>query len=228
MKIMILSLLMLRLLDFFHPIQPATSLHQLVSLTEESEGEIESGELIIKETFEKDQLSQLREVILQAGFEENTQTEKMKETSYQRQLDEGIFEKVVVIGAEGRREIAVNYTLSGEVQRVVHEGKYDNLVNSFVNSIFTREKRDYACVKLSIRGRMAKGIFLNNLQDNLFFEEIDRITEPDLSVVSAYSPKMKRGIQLGDREMNLQIATREGSNNKIELLIGTPILMTEY
>jgi|GEM_PF-3804261 len=228
MKIMILSLLMLRLLDFFQPIQPITSLHQLVSLTEVSEREIESGELIIKESFKKDQLSQLREVILQAGFEENTQTEKMKETSYQRQLDEGIFEKVVVIDAEDRRKIAVNYTLSGEVQRVVHEGKYDNLVNSFVNSIFTREKRDYACVKLSIRGRMAKGIFLNNLQDNLFFEEIDRIAEPDLTVISAYSPKMKRGIQLEDREMNLQIATREGSNNKIELLIGTPILMTEY
>lgn len=228
MKIMILSLLMLRLLDFFQPIQPITSLHQLVSLTEVSEREIESGELIIKESFKKDQLSQLHEVILQAGFEEDTQTEKMKETSYQRQLDEGIFEKVVVIDAEGRRKIAVNYTLSGEVQRVVHEGKYHNLVNSFVNSIFTREKRDYACVKLSIRGRMAKGIFLNNLQDNLFFEEIDRIAEPDLTVISAYSPKMKRGIQLEDREMNLQIATREGSNNKIELLIGTPILMTEY
>ena len=75
---------------------------------------------------------------------------------------------------------------------------------------------------------MLSGYFFENIKKEWNYQEIDRIEEPDLTVMSGYSPKFKQKIPYKNQLMNLQISVRTGINQEKQVMIGTPILMTEY
>lgn len=228
MKILIHSFLILSLLDLLLPTKPKTTLHELMTITNTHDYQVEYGELTIKESFNNDQLETLTKKITQAGFTEHESTTPTELKKYQRQISHELTEHVTIIATNDQREMTVNYHLFGDVNQVINTRKYDHSVTSFIDKIYTHQKRDYACVSLTSHAMIGSDDFFGKLQENLQYEEIDRITELGFTVISAYSNKMSQAIPMKDKQMNMQISVRTGSNQQTRILIGTPILTAEY
>ena len=223
MKIVIHSLLAVSFIRLLMPINTETPLDELIQFASQHQYQIESGELIIKETFTTNEISQIKTKLNKAGFEKTNQHQQ-----YKRLLNNDLYETVTIIKTNKATEISVNYQLRGNVNHLIQTPKYDRMVKSFISTIYTAEKREYACLKMSDHDMMISGYFFDECQKNLNYQEIDRIEEPDLTVISGYSTQFKQQIPYKNEMMNLQISVKQGSNEENQIMIGTPILMTEY
>lgn len=228
MKLMIHSLLIFSLLDLLLPIQQATPLEELLHFAEEHHYQVDYGELTIKESFKFEQLDDLRADIIESGFTKNQLDSDLELEKYQRQLNQDLTEQVTIIQTGDNRETTINYQLSGNVAQLFQNKENYNLFKSFIGTIYTNKKQDYACISLSEHGMIVSGYFFEKLQENLKYEEIDRIEEPDFIVISGYSTKFNQKIPTENEQMNMQISARKGPNGEITFMIGTPILTTEY
>lgn len=223
MKLMIHSLLALYLIQLFIPIKTETALDELIQLANQHQYPIEFGELTIKETFTTNKTSQIETELNKAGFEKTNQHQQ-----YERELNSELHETITIIKTNKATEISVNYQLRGNVNHLKQTDKYDRMVKSLISTIYTGEKREYACLKISDHDMMLSGCFFEKFQKNLNYQEIDRIEEPDLTVISGYSTQFKQQIPYKNEMMNLQISVKQGSNEENQIMIGTPILVTEY
>ncbi len=122
----------------------------------------------------------------------------------------------------------INYHLKVNAHILKRTNIFDKTVKSFISTIYTGEKREYACVKISDHDMMFSGKLFEEIQTKLDYQEIDRIEEPDLTVISGYSQQFKQQIPYKNETMNLQISVKQESNQEKQFMIGTPILMTEY
>ena len=223
MKIMIHSLLALYLIQLFIPIKPETALDELTQFANQHQYPIESGELTIKETFTTNELSQIKTKLNKAGFEETKQHEQ-----YERNLNSQLHETITIININNSNEIMINYHLKVNAHTLKRTNIFDKTVKSFISTFYTGEKREYACIKISDHDMMLSGKLFEEIQTKLDYQEIDRIEEPDLTVISGYSTQFKQNIPYKNETMNLQISVKQGSNEENQIMIGTPILMTEY
>ncbi|WP_440897946.1 YwmB family TATA-box binding protein [Amphibacillus sp. Q70] len=228
MRLIIHSLLIFSLLDLLLPIQGKTPLDELLHFAEEHHYQVDYGELTIKESFKFEQLDDLRTHIIQSGFTKNQTDSDLELEKYQRQLNQNLNEQVTIIQTGDKREMTVNYQLSGNVVKLFQNKENYNLYKSFIGTIYTNKKQDYACISLSEHDMIVSGYFFEKLQTNLKYEEIDRLEEPDFIVISGYSTKFSQKIPTENGQMNLQISARKGSNGEITFMVGTPILTTEY
>ncbi|MBU5594341.1 YwmB family TATA-box binding protein [Amphibacillus sp. MSJ-3] len=228
MKRIIHSLLIFSLLETFIPIQEATPLEELLSFAEEHHYQVEYGELTIKESFQFEKLDDLDAEIIQAGFTKQETDFDYLLGNYQRQLGENLKEELTIIRTGDKREMTINYNLSGDVISLFQNREYYNLFKSFIGTIYTKEKYDYACISLSEHDMIVSGYFLERLEENLNYQEIDRLEEPDFIVISGYSAQFSQTIPIENEQMNMQISARKGRNGEFTFMIGTPILTTEY
>ena len=221
MKTVIHSLLVLLLIPLFNPITVETSLNQLIQFAQEHQYQIESGQLIIKEAFSTTEQDHIEKQLIELGFEKSNHR-------FDRKLAPDLIETVTIIDTQDQRGITVNYQLTGNISLWSEDKDYANRTNRLIATIYTSKRHDYACIKLSIHDMMLSGYFFENIKKEWNYQEIDRIEEPDLTVMSGYSPKFKQKIPYKNQLMNLQISVRTGINQEKQVMIGTPILMTEY
>lgn len=229
MRIILHSLLVFCLLGVLSPSNQGTALHELIDFAKQHQYQVDYGELLIKESFRFDQFENLHASLAQAGFIKAEQTNsKSGIKTYSRYLAPNLEEKVTIIVTGDEREVMANYHLSGDVIQLFENHENYAQFQSFIGMIYTNEKHDYACIRLSEHDMMIEGNFLKKLQENLTLTEIDRIEEPDFVVISGHTTQFTRKIPTIDQEMNVQISARQGVNERITYMIGTPILTTEY
>lgn len=225
MKMMIHSLLVLTMIQIIMPVptKVETPLDELIQFADQHDYPIEFGELTIKETFTTNETEQIKTQLIRSGFQKTNEYEQ-----YERKLDQELHETITIININNTDKKAVNYQLSGNVNLLNQDNNYDQIIKSFFSTIYTTEKKEYACLKISSHDMMLSGYFFAEIQKNLNYQEIDRIEEPDLTVISGYTTQFNQQIPYENEQMNLQISVRHRSNQEKQIMIGTPILMTEY
>ncbi|GAA4069380.1 YwmB family TATA-box binding protein [Amphibacillus indicireducens] len=225
MKIMIHSLLVLMMIQLIMPMptKVETPLDELIQFADQHDYPIEFGELTIKETFTTSETEQIKLALIRAGFQKTNEVNQ-----YERKLNDDLHEIITIIDSIEQVNQAVNYQLLGNVNHMNRTDDYAETVKSLISTIYTTEKQQYACLKISSHDMMLSGYFFAEIQKNLNYQEIDRIEEPDLTVISGYTTQFNQQIPYGNEQMNVQISVRQRSNQEKQIMIGTPILMTEY
>ncbi|HHU20312.1 MAG TPA: hypothetical protein GXZ58_08910 [Bacilli bacterium] len=225
MKIMIHSLLVLMMIQLIMPMptKVETPLDELIQFADQHDYPIEFGELTIKETFTTNETEQIKLALIRAGFQKTNEVNQ-----YERKLNDDLHEIITIIDSIEQVNQAVNYQLLGNVNLMNQTDDYAETVKSLISTIYTTEKKQYACLKISSHDMMLSGYFFAEIQKNLNYQEIDRIEEPDLTVISGYTTQFNQQIPYGNEQMNVQISVRQRSNQEKQIMIGTPILMTEY
>jgi len=225
MKIMIHSLLVLMMIQLIMPMptKVETPLDELIQFADQHDYPIEFGELTIKETFTTSETEQIKLALIRAGFQKTNEVNQ-----YERKLNDDLHEIITIIDSIEQVNQAVNYQLLGNVNLMNQTDDYAETVKSLISTIYTTEKKQYACLKISSHDMMLSGYFFAEIQKNLNYQGIDRIEEPDLTVISGYTTQFNQQIPYGNEQMNVQISVRQRSNQEKQIMIGTPILMTEY
>ncbi|MBM7543057.1 YwmB family TATA-box binding protein [Amphibacillus cookii] len=201
-----------------------TTLHELINFADTYQYQIETGELLIKETFSLDAFEKLRSHIERSGFLHSDQSKE----KYVRMLSPNITEELTIIKSEKQQQLTLNYQLSGDVVELFENEDLYNQFKSLIGTIYTNNMHNYACVQLTGNGIIDGGYFFEKLQSDLMISEVSRLIEEDFIVVSGLSDQFKSKIPTGDAGMNVQIASRIGRDGETTFTIGTPILTTEY
>ena len=69
---------------------------------------------------------------------------------------------------------------------------------------------------------------IEKISETLNLTIYDQLKDNKFQTWTGYTPKWEQSISIDDNEINTHIAVTKGSNNQSTLIIGTPILITEY
>ncbi|WP_017471029.1 YwmB family TATA-box binding protein [Amphibacillus jilinensis] len=201
-----------------------TALHELINFADAYQYQIETGELLIKESISFETFEKIKSFIEETGFLHSDQSKE----KYVRMLSPNITEELTIVKSRKQQQLMLNYHLSGDVVELFENKDLYNQFKSLIGTIYTNNMHNYACVQLTGNGIIDGGYFFEKLQSDLMITEVNRLVEEDFIVVSGLSDQFKSEIPVEDAGMNVQIASRIGRDGETTFTIGTPILTTEY
>ncbi|MDQ0162602.1 YwmB family TATA-box binding protein [Aeribacillus alveayuensis] len=115
-----------------------------------------------------------------------------------------------------------------------HEKNWGEINHYFKNEILSKFKGNYTiftCVKGYTSDKMKSVLHLkaDRILDKFRAKSIESLTESDFISISGYTPKWDSTIPTKNGNMNIQIALRSaGLGGKTTVIVGTPIITTEY
>jgi hypothetical protein len=130
-----------------------------------------------------------------------------------------------------------NHSNSYILYEVKGEGSQSNWnkVNEYFNNqsfdIFRENVTTFACVNGLIDDKIKVGLYQksNDLLNEFEAKPVEHLQEQDFLSVSAKTPIWEDFIPTNNDEMNIQIAMRtDGMGDKTTVVIGTPIITSEY
>ncbi|SEO23759.1 TATA-box binding [Amphibacillus marinus] len=226
-KAIIHTSVLLTLLSVLFSVSRESTLQELINFAQENQYAVASGEWVVKETFSEAMLSDILANIEQANFIAINNKEQSEVLRFERKQTNNLIETVTIFTREHNNERLVIYHLSGDIKELERK-PVDKKINSFIGTIYTNEKLDYACISLSQNGIIDTRYFITDLKANLQIREINRLEESNFVVITGYTEQFKQSIPIENDKMNVQIASRTGANGETTFIIGTPILTTEY
>lgn len=205
-------------------------LTELINITELEQLDLENWQILIKESFEQDELNAIIGKLVEVGFNE---TETLEETEssainrWERNNEQHTYETVIIVHSSRTERIDVSYQMES-IKPIFDEKTVKKQLNQSIGNIFTDASRNYTCVKLVVDDIMNEVSLFEKIIDRLAINNIDSLEEEDFMVVSGYTDQWDNAIPVGDSLMNIQLASRKSLGGKITYTIGTPILTTEY
>lgn len=130
-----------------------------------------------------------------------------------------------------------------QIQLVLHGTSWDEQVKRIYTSMTNKLQRKYnlqlkenfTCIKVNDSDIINDGFSVNNMLEKMQIlhkrEQQDNITESSyLKNVYGYSPLLSNTIEIDtlNDKINLQLTIREKTNNKKQIIIGTPVILNEY
>lgn len=142
-------------------------------------------------------------------------TAQKKISSYEERL-------VVTWTMENTKENTfIIYEVSGE--------KWDPKYINKVNKIFNTKPKIYTCIQGTLSDKI-EGVLqdkVNEVLKDLSAKVIEKVEERAFVSVSAYNKKWNDALSTNKEKINVQIAIRS-TNNKNTIVVGTPIITSEY
>ncbi len=111
--------------------------------------------------------------------------------------------------------------------------EYKNVLKHVRNQFFTNNYMQFTCLIASKNGKIASDDFSKKLSNNLDLKYIS--TQSDLlngvsyqETIYGYTQKWKNEIIIENKPLNIQIVIQGDKDEKQTVIIGTPLLITEY
>ncbi|MGG0185059.1 YwmB family TATA-box binding protein [Bacillus rhizoplanae] len=111
----------------------------------------------------------------------------------------------------------------------VSGAKWDPKYTDKMNKIFSTKPKIYTCVQGTLSDKI-EGVLqdkTNEVLKDLSAKAIERVEERAFVSVSAYNKKWNDALSTNKEKINVQIAIRS-TNNKNSIVVGTPIITSEY
>ncbi|WP_245719375.1 YwmB family TATA-box binding protein [Pelagirhabdus alkalitolerans] len=201
-------------------------LHDLLILTDDLHAHIEEGERTIIEVLDYDALKQTTDYIETSGFKQREVT--VDHELYERELTGFLKETIEIEHLTSEQVFRMTYHLTGDVVKLFEHNRIRDEVNSFIGTIYTGARRDYACISLPEYDTLSGRHTLEKWIDEWDIIVDQKLIETDFFVVSGYTDRLQREIPTEHNKMNIQLASRIGASGDTTFTIGTPILTTEY
>ena len=123
------------------------------------------------------------------------------------------------------------YDIKGDRWEQALTDSFYKSLNSTIDDIFLENPTIFTCIKGEYNDKM-EGVLYNQV-DYLLEEfnavRIESVKEETFVLVSAYTENWKNDIPTLTEKMNIQIALRKsGLDKKTTVVVGTPIITSEY
>jgi len=111
--------------------------------------------------------------------------------------------------------------------------EYKTILKHARNQFFTKKHMRFTCLTASKNGKIANDDFLKKLSKKLDLMYVstqkDVINEvSDKETIYGYTPKWKNEIIIENKPLNIQFVIQRLDDEKQKVIIGTPLLITEY
>lgn len=205
-------------------------LQELIEVAEFDQLELEKWEIVLKQSFEKGERESIREALQAGNFTESAYIETEEAVTERWTNDKRAYttETLSIIKEKSANRIQVTYHIESKEPGYFNEKEIALQINKSIGQTFTTASRNYTCIELVDGGMIDSVYFFQTIIDQLEVKDINRIEEEDFIVVSGFTDLWDTAIPVGDSEMNIQMASRKGLNEKTTFTLGTPILTTEY
>lgn len=110
---------------------------------------------------------------------------------------------------------------------------YKEILTSIRNQFFTKESSQFTCLTAIKNGKIASDDFFKKTVENLDLKhistQVDIINEvPYQETIYGYTPLWDNELIIKNKPLNIQMVIQEFKNEKQQVIIGTPFLITEY
>ncbi len=125
----------------------------------------------------------------------------------------------------------VIYEASGKYWKEYEWQNWSEKILSKIDSIFLENSTIFSCVRAHTSDMMESVLYnhASKLLDEFSAKEVERLDEAHFVSVSAYTQEWEHVIPAKEGSMNLQVALRTlPDENTTEVVIGTPIITSEY
>lgn len=197
--------------------------------------QIDEWSLYSKKNFEKKSVSEVKQM-----------TDQYSQYNWTYEEDEHVFKAIGVFENKAKNvtenlqiltTLTNDYTRSYILYEVVGNGSqvnWNNVTDYFGKqafNIFQENATIYACVVGSVDDMMKSSLIemSKNIVTEFKANPIEQLLEQDFLSISAKTPVWEDTIPTANGEMNIQIAMRtDGMGDKTTVVIGTPIITSEY
>jgi hypothetical protein len=158
----------------------------------------------------------------------------IKVTAVKRTSDFQGEEKITFLAhpTNGSFHTYIMYELTGTTMLSEEERpKISKFVNDRSKKLFSGNTTVFTCIKGNINDTMNVGlhVYANGLLQEFQGREVESLKEETFVSLSAYTELWNEKISTSNQNMNIQVALRqEEIGDKTTVIIGTPILLTEY
>jgi|SRR5690625_4065391 len=124
-------------------------------------------------------------------------------------------------------------TIKGTHLSLAIVDEYKNVLKYIRNQFFTKKSRLFTCLISSKDGKIASDDFSKNMSKNLKLKYIstqtDTINEGFYQeTIYGYTKLWNNEFLIENKPLNIQVVIQRHKNEKQKVIIGTPILLTEY
>lgn len=207
----------------------------LMDAVEEENLELQSWEVVYLETMDdalfkkvKNELQIHHSVIIE-------QQDSIKKTIFSPQNDvKSLDYHITALDQEhGTGDIRVQIVIRGKSWELEDKAAFNNLTKRLQNKYAFRLERNFTCIKLLDNGIMNDGFSVNNLMRNLQVVHTMKHTDNMESSVYeemhyGYSSLLSNELEVDETQINLHVAMRKMTNDKKQIIIGTPGILNEY
>ena len=111
--------------------------------------------------------------------------------------------------------------------------EYKEILKHVRNQFFTNNYMLFTCLTASKNGKIANDDFLKKLSNTLDLMYVSTQTDEknadfNQEIIYGYTPKWKNEMTIENKPLNIQLVIQRHDDEKQKVIIGTPLLITEY
>lgn len=223
---------------FMTSITPDPELDELIALSEISTAHnliIEAWTVTIKEKMSTDQIQQ-KLAILKKEYpievmEDKNVIKYFIEPDYSVKNISVSF--TVTIPKDKQYTTELVATIIGDNLNEVTLKEYQHILNKMENIYFTKRSKVFACLTTTKSVMITSDVFSRKLSEQLELRYVSTQSETiketlHNETIYGYTALWNNEILLKDNPLNIQVVIQNTENQKQKIIIGTPILITEY
>lgn len=209
-------------------------IERLLDVVEQTHFEVEAWNVIYKEKIQMNSLHDIIEILNKKGNVKRTETtQSIKYSLIHTQKKEHITEAYEVVLSKKTQQVQATVSVEGIHSDSIRSEAFINTKQFLEKKIFTNAVQKYACIKSSSDDIIDDSKILEKLNKTLNFEakvtqNEDITTNMNKKLIYGYSPKWDSYFTIKGHTVNTQLALTKDMNNRTTMIIGTPILISEY
>lgn len=145
-----------------------------------------------------------------------------------RQKKSGLNETLLLVYSNDRDNYQIIYSVSSD--EISNEMKKiaDNYIKTVKKDVFSKNVEKFSCIFTNFDGIIDFGVLKKSAINRLDLRTIEETREDQFWTWTAHNPNWDHHIEINEEQMNTQIAVKHTENNESNIIIGTPILISEY
>ncbi|KAB8126697.1 hypothetical protein F9U64_19350 [Gracilibacillus oryzae] len=201
-------------------------LKDMVEVTGSNGFDLENWSIIIRE---KRQISNIDSFISKVEgylFIESSK-EGVKKFVADGQNGNGVNEHIVIVEI-GKEQYQIIYEISSPAFTKKVQNDYAEKLSRITNELFTSNAQYFTCVEAVSNDKIDIVCLIKNITKQLQMTTHSKLKDTNFTTWTGHTPEWDQVMEIDDQAINAQIAVKNTEDNQTTLIIGTPILVTEY
>lgn len=233
----ILSIIILFQGGIEQPSYHSNDLNTLVENTKQEDLLLEEWEVVFLENLDTTSFEEIKLSLQDNHFVKKDENADVRKYIFEPKNKENdvTYQLILVdpVHSQGNKQLQL--VLSGTSWDEDVKKQFEYMTNKLQRLYKLLLNSNYTCIKLVDSDIMNDGFSVNNLLENMQLlhkqEQQDNIEESSYEqIVYGFSPLLSNNLEIGTEidKINFQLTIRETTNNKKQVIIGTPVILNEY
>ncbi|MFC4402877.1 YwmB family TATA-box binding protein [Gracilibacillus xinjiangensis] len=203
-----------------------TELEDMIETSEANGFGLESWSHIIREKREIPDINSFITNVEGYSFKE-IKNESAKKFVADGQNNDGVNESILIVET-GIQQYQIIYEIASSAWSEEVRNDYNSKISQITDGLFTSNAQNFTCVEAITDDIIDIVCLINKITEKLQISTYTQLKDSNFTTWTGHTPKWDQEIEIDNHSINAQIAVKNAEDNRTTLIIGTPILVTEY